>query len=140
MGSRSDLPALIDAAKKRGADELESEPHAVEAHFDRTRGLVLITLRNGTLFGVPPRLLQGLGSATPAQLAVIEVSPQGALLTWPKLDVTHGVANLVAGVFGAKWWARERAANAGRVKSEAKAAAARANGAKGGRPRKTAPA
>jgi hypothetical protein len=46
------------------------------------------------------------------------------------------VVNLLAGVFGATWWLREHAARAGRATSDAKAAAARANGAKGGRPKK----
>ena len=42
---------------------------------------------------------------------------------------------LLAGVFGTRSW---MARQAGQARSEAKAAAARANGAKGGRPRKVA--
>ncbi len=53
----------------------------------------------------------------------------------PQLDEDYPVPGLMNGVFGtAKWLA----ARAGRGTSEAKAAAARANGAKGGRPRKSA--
>lgn len=40
------------------------------------------------------------------------------------------------GVFGTRKWMSELARRAGRATSPAKAAAARANGAKGGRPRK----
>jgi len=47
----------------------------------------------------------------------------------------------IAGIFGTRaWMAGELARIAGRTKSPNKAAAARANGAKGGRPRKPAAA
>jgi len=49
------------------------------------------------------------------------------------------VPALVSGIFGTRaWMTRELARAAGRTKSPAKAAAARSNGAKGGRPRKIA--
>jgi hypothetical protein len=60
-------------------------------------------------------------------------------LRWASLDVDLYVPALVAGIFGTRsWMTRELAAIAGRSKSAAKAAAARANGKKGGRPRKVA--
>ncbi len=96
-----------------------------------------MTLDNGVLLGVPPRLLQGLENASSAEIEDVDVSSQGSLVVWPRVDVAHSVANLLEGVFGARWWLREQAARAGRTRSEAKAAAARNNGAKGGRPRKT---
>jgi len=55
-------------------------------------------------------------------------------LAWDALDLDYTVAGLVNGVFGTARW---MAARAGRTSSPAKAAAARTNGAKGGRPRKT---
>jgi hypothetical protein len=65
--------------------------------------------------------------------AAISRSVMGFGLHWETLDVDFSVAGLVNGIFGtAKWMA----ARAGRAISPAKAAAARANGAKGGRPRK----
>jgi hypothetical protein len=133
----ADLDALIERAKSRGRKRRASEPRATAARYDRVRKLVVVKLDNGALFGVPPRLLQGLEEATSEQLSEVAVSSQGALVVWPKADVAHGVANLLAGVFGAKWWLREHAARAGRATSDAKAAAARRNGTKGGRPRKT---
>jgi hypothetical protein len=63
----------------------------------------------------------------------VEVSAAGYGLHWESLDLDYTVPGLMNGVFGtAKWMA----AKAGRATSPAKAAAARANGAKGGRPRK----
>lgn len=81
----------------------------------------------------PRRLVQRLRDAAPEQLAEIEVSAAGFGLHWPQLDEDYTVKGLMNGVFGtAKWMA----AQAGRTSSPAKAAAARANGARGGRPRK----
>lgn len=90
-------------------------------------------LSNGATFAFPPSLVEGLSGATPEQLAEIEVSPIGFGLHWPQLDEDYSVPGLMNGIFGtAKWMATK----AGRATSEAKAAAARANGAKGGRPRR----
>ncbi len=71
--------------------------------------------------------------ASDAGLAEIEDSPIGYGLHWPQLDEDYPVPDPMNGVLGiAKWLA----ARAGGGTSEAKAAAARANGAKGRRPRK----
>ena len=57
-------------------------------------------------------------------------------LHWPSRDADLAIAGLVNGVFGTRKWMSELARRAGRATSPAKAAATRANGAKGGRPRK----
>jgi hypothetical protein len=87
-------------------------------------------------------LAQGLANAQASELIDIEISPQGTGLHWPKLDADLTVEGLLAGLFGSRSWMRTHAAKAGRVKSIAKTQAAKVNGAKGGRPRKssTAPA
>lgn len=125
--------AQAKAAIARGKEELKAEPRAKAARYDRKSGRIVIDLTNGATFTFPPRLAEGLADASPEGLADIEVSPVGLGLHWPKLDVDYSVAGLVAGVFGTARW---MAAQAGRARSPAKAAAARANGAKGGRPRK----
>lgn len=60
---------------------------------------------------------------------------EGYALRWETLDVDFTVPGLLAGIIGTK---KYMASLAGRATSPAKAAAARANGAKGGRPRKAA--
>lgn len=128
--------ARVDEASARGRAQQATEPHAVSARYEPRRRLVTVELSNGALFSFPPRLAQGLADARIADLSEIEVSPAGTLLRWPRLDVALGVQNLLAGIFGSRWWMRELAARAGRTRSAARAAASRANGAKGGRPRK----
>jgi hypothetical protein len=123
----------IDAALERGRIAAETEPRAAAARYDAKSGRIVIDLTNGATFAFPARLAEGLADAAPEGLADIEILGRGHALHWEKLDVDYSVPGLVAGVFGTRRW---MAARAGRARSPAKAAAARANGAKGGRPRK----
>jgi hypothetical protein len=127
--------AAIDAALERGRDARASEPRAAAARYDRASGRVIVDLENGCTFAFPPRLAQGLEGASDDQLAAVEVLGKGYGLHWEELDVDLSLPGLMAGIFGTKAWMARRA---GQATSAAKAAAARANGAKGGRPLKTA--
>jgi hypothetical protein len=123
----------IRLANERGRIVRETQPHAQAARYDAKADRVIVDLINGATFAFPPRLVEGLHDASPAEIAEVEVIGAGFGLHWETLDLDYTVPGLVNGVFGtAKWMA----AKAGRATSEAKAAAARANGAKGGRPRK----
>ena len=129
----------LDAAAARGKIEQTSGLRAQSAHYETRKKLVVIDLVNGSSFSFPPQLAQGLAGARPAELAEVEITPQGSGLHWPKLDADLTMEGLLAGLFGSRSWMRTHAAKAGSVKSSAKARAAKANGAKGGRPRKTIP-
>lgn len=125
--------ADIEAARQRGLDAQRTEPRAVKARYDRRRKRVVVDLLNGATFAFPAHLAQGLDKATESELAEVEVLGSGYGLRWDALDVDLSIAGLLAGVFGTRRWMAEIA---GRSTSEAKAVAARVNGAKGGRPRK----
>ena len=93
----------------------------------------------GARTGDAVREVEGLADADPEGLAEIEITPSGLGLHWPALDADVYVPGLMAGSLGSRhWMACELSAQGGRVSTPAKAAAARANGAKGGRPRKQA--
>src|SRR5260370_2206991 len=129
------------AAETKLRTELKSQPKAIHARYDRRLSRVIIGLDNGLELAFPPRLAQGLEHATPADLAVIEISPLGDGLHWPAVDADLYVPALLRGVFGSKnWMARHLGAAGGRARSRAKVAAARENVRKGGRPRKPATA
>lgn len=128
----------FDEAEARGRKILDSEPRAASARYDRRSGRVVIELLNGCAYAFPVRLVQDLQDAGEDDLAKIETDRIGLNLHWPSLDVDLYVPALVAGIFGTRaWMAGELARIAGSSKSPAKAAAARTNGAKGGRPRKS---
>lgn len=124
--------AQIDAALERGALARKSEPRAASARYDRPTGRVIVELTNGAAFAFPAALVQELEAASPDQLAQVEVLGVGHGLHWEALDVDLMVPGLLAGVFGTQ---SHLARKAGQATSLAKAAAARSNGAKGGRPR-----
>ncbi len=129
------------AAETKLQTELKGVPKAIHARYDRRVSRVIVGLDNGLELAFPPRLAQGLEHATPADLAIIEISPLGDGLHWPAIDADLYVPGLLQGVFGSKsWMARQLGAAGGRARSGAKVAAARENGRKGGRPRKLASA
>lgn len=113
--------------------------HAVKARYDRRAERVVIGLSNGVQIAFPVHLAEGLTEASADDLSDIEISPTGLGLHWPKLDADVYVPALMQGVFGSKKWiAAELGAAGGRASTAAKVAAARENGRKGGRPRRSA--
>jgi hypothetical protein len=127
--------AQIDAALARGKIARIAEPRAVAARYDAKKGLVIVELTNGCTFAFPPRLAQGLERASNQQLAEVEVLGAGYGLYWESLDADLSIPGLLAGIFGTR---SHMARLAGQATSPAKAAAARKNGRKGGRPYKSA--
>ncbi|MCA0241547.1 MAG: DUF2442 domain-containing protein [Proteobacteria bacterium] len=112
--------------------------HAVAARYDKRHARVVVSLSTGVELAFPADLAEGLAEAAPADLAEIEISPSGLGLHWPRLDADIYVPALLQGLFGSQRWMAASALGraGGSARSPAKAAAARANGAKGGRPRK----
>lgn len=128
--------ARAPQAAAQGAVRAGAHLQATAARYDARNKRVVVELANGSQFAFPPALAQGLEHARAADLAVIEITPLGTGLHWPRLDADLSVEGLLAGLFGSRAWMRQHTARAGRTTSPAKAQAARANGAKGGRPRK----
>ncbi len=127
--------AEIDAAEAGGKLARGSEPRAVSACYDRRLKKIAVELTSGASFAFPAHLAEGLEGAGEEDLAVVEVLGSGYGLHWEGLDVDLSIPGLVAGIFGTQRYMAQRA---GQATSATKAAAARANGAKGGRPRKRA--
>jgi hypothetical protein len=128
---------IARVSETHSADDLE--PCAKSARFDRRSRRVLVEMDNGCLFAFPAKLVQGLEQATLEELADIELLGGGYALHWPRVNADIRIESALAGIFGSKkWMMRLAAKEAGERTSEKKASAARANGTKGGRPRKLA--
>ena len=133
--------ADVRRAEKRMQARLRAQPRATSARYDRRGARILISLSNGLELAIPVSLAQGLDEARPSDLSVIEITPTGLGLHWPRLDADLYLPALLQGIFGTRsWMAKVMGKAGGRSTSSAKQAAARANGKLGGRPRKLAPA
>ena len=129
----------VKTAEERMAERRIATPHAVAATYDRRIGRVVVQLSSGLELAFRPHLAQGLEGARPADLASIEISPTVLGLHFPRLDADLYLPALLQGVFGSEPWTAARMGRAGgRATSPAKVGAARANGRRGGRPRKPA--
>ena len=116
-----------------------STPAAIAAYYDRKTKKIVVDLSTGLGIFFSPQDAQGLENATAAQLSDIEITPAGFGLHFPKLDADLYVPGLLDGAMGSrKWMAARLGAQDGKARSLAKRTAARANGALGGRPRKSA--
>jgi len=129
-----ELDQMYEDATRAGEEALKNEPRARKAWYDRARNRLVIDLVNGSRIELPRNRIQGLNDADPDDIAAVKLTPFGMGLHWEKLDQDFSVAGLVRGIFGTKHWMAELGRAGGRVTSKAKAAAARENGKKGGRP------
>ncbi len=131
----AEIIAQIPVARDRGRLARKTEPRAKSARYSRVTGRLTVVLSNNAIFSFPAKLAPGLQNATEAQLARVEVSPSGEGLMWADIDADLSVAGILQAMIGGKVFMRELGRSGGLARSEAKATAARSNGAKGGRPR-----
>ncbi len=123
-------------ARARGQARAQHPSAVVSARYDESRDRFDLTFGGGGSMAIPRAMIPGLESASQSNLETVEVSPAGDALSWPSLDVDVYVPGLVERAFGTRLFAAATGRRGGRRKSKAKAVAAKANGAKGGRPRK----
>ena len=134
-------PDTFDQAVARAQRRRRTGPIATGAHYDPRADRIVIRLGPDSEFSFAPKLAQGLEKATPSELDMIEVTPSGLGLHFPKIDADLYLPALLEGIFGSKRWAAaQMGASGGQAKGGSKAAASRSNGTLGGRPRKIAAA
>jgi hypothetical protein len=133
---RIPVPELTDEIYSRGRKSGRLDPFGVvAARYSRAYDALQLTLRNGIVVGLPRRHIRELAKAQPADLAKIEIQPGGDGITFRSIDVDISVPGLLADELGSIF-AREMGRRSKGRTTATKAAASRANGRKGGRPRK----
>jgi FAD/FMN-containing dehydrogenase len=134
--SDAEILAQIPAARAREALARKQGLRAVSARYDRRAERIVLEMTNGYLFAFPVRAIPVLRTATAAERARVTIDRAGSALRWDALDVDLSVPGLLLSAVGVAERRSDVASMLGQATSESKAAASRANGAKGGRPRK----
>ena len=116
----------FDTVTRRTAQRMKRQLLAVAARYDRRSERVMITLNNGAVVGFPLSFLPGLEKAKPDELRKIKVEGGGYGLHVASLDADISVPSLLADHLGSSIMKL----------AVARAAASKANGRLGGRPRK----
>lgn len=128
----------FERARARGKARAAEPTAVVDASYEAERDVFNLTFRSGATMAIPRQMVPGLDRAPTPVLQSVSISPAGDALFWRVVDVDVYVPGLIERAFGTRLLAAASGRRGGRRKSRAKAAAARVNGAKGGRPRKTA--
>lgn len=78
-------------------------PHQTpsKVRYDRRSGMVVVEFRNGSVFMVPARSLQGLAGASENEIAEVAFTGEAALY-WRQLGVFHQIDLLMDGIFGTR--------------------------------------
>jgi Protein of unknown function (DUF2442) len=113
------------------------EPRADRVSYDAKNRLIMLDLRGGAIIGLPVSAICELVGAKAHQLKTVQAGFGGESITVESLDVDISVPGLLHDLLGITSAATLLGRKGGSAKSEAKAAAVRENGKRGGRPRKT---
>jgi hypothetical protein len=131
---KKELRSNFVRASRAGRLAAKIEPRAARATYRARDDALRIELTNGAAITVPVKLIPGLKGAAPRDVRAVEVLGRGGGLPWGRLDLDLSVPALVSSVFAGPEWMAELGRFGGQRSSAVKAAAARSDGRKGGRP------
>ncbi|MHB8177480.1 MAG: DUF2442 domain-containing protein [Vulcanimicrobiaceae bacterium] len=126
----------IKSARERGR-EIANSPSAVTEVYAMPDRTLSFRFKNGARLEIPLTAIDELSEATESELREIVISPLRDSISLPQLDVDIYVPGLISDVLNSNA-ASNFARLGGSKKTALKRAASRANGGKGGRPKKTA--
>lgn len=132
MSEYTEYAAALSAGKRRLEAGLTADAVGYDADLDK----IVIAMAGGWDIRVERRRIEELSDATPAELAALALSPAGTTIELTSHDVYISLEGLLTALVPAEVLARMFARRGGRSSSTAKAETARANGMKGGRPRR----
>lgn len=133
LTTEEELGQAIAAGRRRRS----VERRAAGVRYDPDRDAIEIDLTDGAAVRLPRKMVAEFRAVPPADMAAIRVSPAGYGIRLDGHDINISVHGLIGALATAGDMAAALGQRGGAVRSDAKRVSARANGAKGGRPRKT---
>ena len=124
-----------ESARATGRSEM-AQTHAVEASFMPRHAVLRIKFSNGLSLLMDVRQIPEFQGLSLSALRNPYVTPGGDGLIFQEANLAFHLPNLLAPYLPLELARSRVAAELGKTRSDKKAAAARVNGAKGGRPRK----
>jgi hypothetical protein len=134
--TEEELDEQIRRAEASYDEYIEGKPIATNYRFDPATRIVSIRTNDGSRIDFPIWKIRELQNASDAEVKDAYITKAGDAIHWDNLDAHYTIAGLAANIFGTKEWMQELGRKGGSAVSERKSAAARKNGARGGRPRK----
>lgn len=130
-----ELRSNFARASRGGRRAASIEPRAADVEYRARERALRIELTSGAAVTVPVKLIPSLRRAAARDVRAVEILGRGGGLHWGRLDLDLSVPGLLSSVLAGREWLAELGRIGGQKSSPAKAAAARRNGRKGGRPR-----
>jgi len=125
--------AAFRRAVGRGRAAAEAPSAAQTVAYSKRRDAIVIRFWGGESLEIPRGRIPELAHLPASDLLRLTISPLGDAVRVDKHDVAIHVNGLISRTFGTAPFAQAAGKTGGSVRSAAKAAAARRNGAKGGR-------
>jgi hypothetical protein len=76
----------------------------VSISYDQRTSRNVVGFNTGLELTFPPSFTEGLASASPEELAAVEISPAGLGPYWPKFDADLYIPALLQGIFCSRRW------------------------------------
>lgn len=135
--NQTDFDKQITRARAAGRKALKDPLRAIGAFYDESNNAFGFKLRNGTTVTIPVADVKEIRKVPKSALRKISITPGGEAIAWEAIDMHISVYGLLHSAFSPALNA-ENGRLGGHAVSDKKTAAARANGAKGGRPKAAA--
>jgi hypothetical protein len=120
--------------RQRETDERARFTNAQSIAYIPKKDAFALLMSSGIRLQIPRDSIEEFRRVSKGELSEVELGPGGGILVLESLDLHISLPGLLRDLFGLNVGQRA----GGRATSKAKTAAARANGARGGRPRKVA--
>jgi Protein of unknown function (DUF2442) len=132
MTTDDELRLAIEAGWRRR----ETERRAASVRYNPDRDAIEIELSDGAGVRLPRAMVEEFRDVPPADMTKLRVSPAGYGIRLDEHDINISVHGLIAALATTADMAGSLGKIGGAARTEAKRISARANGLKGGRPRK----